>query len=40
MNKVSKNKNLKKELVEAYKSMGKRDLEILEDWEPASKELN
>lgn len=34
-----KNKNLKKELIEAYKNMGKKDLEILEEWEVASKEI-
>lgn len=33
------NKNMKKELIEAYKSMGKKDLEILEEWKTASNEL-
>ena len=34
-----RNANLKKELIEAYSIMGKKDLELLEEWEPASKEL-
>ena len=34
-----RNANLKKELIEAYSRMGKKDLELLEEWEPASKEL-
>lgn len=34
-----RNKNLKKELITAYKSMGKEDLKILEEWEVASKEI-
>ena len=29
----SKNKNLKKELIEYYKRYNKRDLEILKEWE-------
>ncbi len=33
------NKNMRKELIEAYKNMGKKDLEILEEWETASNEL-
>jgi len=33
------NKNMKKELIDAYKNMGKKDLEILEEWENASNEL-
>ena len=33
------NKKIKKELIEAYKSMGKKDLEILEGWETSSNEL-
>lgn len=33
------NKNMKKKLIEAYKSMGKKDLVILEEWETASNEL-
>ena len=32
-------KDLKNQLIEAYQSMGKKDLEILEEWEPASQEL-
>lgn len=36
---TSKNKNLKKELIEAYKSMGKKDLETLKEWEIASNEI-
>ena len=35
-----RNKNLKNELIEGYKKMGKADLKTLEDWENASKELN
>lgn len=34
-----KNKNLHRELVHAYKSMGKQDLAILEEWENASREV-
>ena len=33
-----KNKELKKQLIEAYKNMGHADLEILEEWENASLE--
>ena len=33
------NNNMKRELIEAYKSMGKKDLKILEDWEISSSEL-
>ena len=36
----TKNKNLKAELVEAYKSMGQRELDILDEWDLASNELN
>ena len=32
-------KNLKAELIEVYKSMGKRDLKFLEEWEQASNEV-
>ncbi|VVB81885.1 Uncharacterised protein [uncultured archaeon] len=32
-------KNLKNQLIEAYQKMGKKDLEILDEWEPASQEL-
>ena len=35
----ARNSNLKAELIEAYKSMGKKDLELLEEWEQASNEL-
>ena len=34
-----KNKNLKADLIEAYKSMGKKDLGMLEEWDKASGEL-
>ena len=34
-----KNKNLKKELIEAYSNMGKEDLKILGEWENASGEV-
>ena len=33
------NLNLKAELIEAYKGMGRKDLELLEEWEQASNEL-
>ena len=36
---ISKNKNLKSELVEAYSRMGKDDLELLDDWDSASNEV-
>jgi len=32
---TSKRKNLKNQLIEAYQDMGKTDLDILEEWEPA-----
>ncbi len=32
-------KDLKRQLIEAYKEMGTADTELLEEWEPASKEL-
>ena len=35
-----KDKNLKKELIMGYQRMGKADLELLEEWDSASKELN
>ena len=35
----SKNKNLKSELVEAYSRMGKKDLDLLEEWDQSSNEL-
>ena len=35
----ARNSNLKEELTEAYKAMGKEDLGLLEDWEKASSEL-
>ncbi len=34
-----KDKNLKKNLIEAYKNTIKRDLEMVNEWENASKEL-
>jgi len=34
-----KHKDLKNQLIEGYKSMGKEDLETLEEWEIASKEI-
>ena len=34
-----RNMNLKARLIEAYKSMGNRDLKLLEDWEQASNKL-
>ena len=34
-----KNKDLKDQLIEAYKKKSKQDLEILEEWESASKEI-
>ncbi len=33
------NRNMRKELIKAYKSMGKKELTILEEWETASNEL-
>ena len=35
----ARNKTMKSELVEAYKNLGKAELKILEEWEPASTEL-
>ena len=35
----ARNSNLKAELIEAYKSMGEKDLELLEEWEQASNEV-
>ena len=35
-----KNKSLKKELIEGYKSMGKEDLELLEEWDSISAEID
>ena len=34
-----KNKDLKKELMQGYKSMGKTDLAILEEWETSSQDF-
>lgn len=34
-----KKKNLQKELVEAYKDMGKKDMRILSEWEQTSTEI-
>lgn len=33
-------KELQRELIVAYKSMGKKDLELLEEWESSSAELD
>lgn len=33
------NKDLKDQLIEAYKTKNKQDLKILDEWEPASKEV-
>lgn len=35
-----KQKHLKADLIEAYKSMGKKDMELLEEWEVASQEVD
>ncbi len=35
-----KNKSPKKELIEGYKSMGKEDLELLEEWDSISAEID
>ena len=35
----ARNSSLKAELIEAYKSMGNKDLELLEEWEQASNEV-
>ena len=35
----AKNSSMKVELIEAYKSMGKKDLELLEEWGQASNEV-
>ena len=35
----ARNANLKAELIDAYKSMGKKSLELLEEWEQASNEM-
>ena len=37
---MAKNKDLKNKLIKAYKNMGKSDLELLNDWETASKEVD
>ena len=34
-----RNANLKAELIEFYKNMGKGDLEMLDEWDPASNEI-
>lgn len=34
-----KRKSLRKDLIEAYKSMGRREVALLEEWEPASAEV-
>ena len=36
---IARQRNMKGELIEAYKQMGEADLELLEEWEPASEEL-
>ena len=36
---AARNSSLKSELIEAYKSMGDKDLQLLEDWEQASNEV-
>ncbi len=36
---MARQRNIKNELIEAYKQMGEADLELLEEWEPASEEL-
>jgi len=35
-----KKKNLRSELIQAYKEMGTRDLALLEEWDSASLETN
>jgi len=35
----TENKNLKEELIQAYQSLGTEDLQLLEEWETASKEI-
>jgi len=35
----SRNSSLKAELIEAYREKGRKDLELLEEWEQASSEL-
>lgn len=35
----TKSSSLKSDLIEAYKSMGRKDLELLEEWEQASNEV-
>ncbi|MAE42919.1 hypothetical protein CMO93_04050 [Candidatus Woesearchaeota archaeon] len=35
----SKDKTLESELIEGYKSLGKEDLKMLEEWETASREI-
>ena len=35
-----KKANLKGELIEAYKSMDKRDLKLLEEWDKSSSEID
>ena len=36
---TTKKRNLKKELIEAYQSMGKEDLELLAEWDVTSPEI-
>ena len=33
------NSSIKEDLIEAYKGMGRKDLELLEEWEQASSEI-
>ena len=33
------NSSIKEDLIEAYKGMGEKDLELLEEWEKASSEI-
>ena len=35
-----KGKNIKRELIECYSNIGKKDLEILKEWEVASGDLD
>ena len=35
----ARNSSMKSKLIEAYKSMGSKDLELLEEWEQASNEV-
>lgn len=37
---LAKKRDIKERLVDGYKSMGKTDLKLLEEWEIASKEVD